>query len=82
MKLLQINFKLKKRECKIKFSIKNNTIIHEEKDGDFSELNIYGIKIQCPDCGNIFIMDEFGEYFCKRCDRVFPEDEIRERCGL
>jgi len=60
----------------------NNDIKHEEKDGDFSELNIYGIKIQCPDCGNIFIMDEFGEYFCKRCDRVFPEDEIRERCGL
>ena len=63
-------------------SIKNNDIKHEEKDVDFSELNIYGIKIQCPDCGNIFIMDEFGEYFCKRCDRVFPENEIRERCGL
>ncbi len=77
-----INFKLKKRECKRELSIKNNDIKHEEKDGDFSELNIYGIKIQCPDCGNIFIMDEFGEYFCKRCDRVFPEDEIRERCGL
>ena len=82
MKLFLINFKLKKRECKRKLSIKNNDIKHEEKDGDFSELNIYGIKIQCPDCGNIFIMDEFGEYFCKRCDRVFPENEIRERCGL
>lgn len=77
-----INFKLKKRECKRELSIKNKDIKNEETDGDFSKLNIYDIKIQCPDCGNIFIMDEFGEYFCKRCDHFFPENEIRERCGL
>ncbi len=77
-----INFKLKKRDCKRELSIKNIDIKNEETDGDFSELNLYDIKIQCPDCGNIFIMNEFGEYFCKRCDRVFLENEIRERCGL
>ena len=77
-----INLKLNVRECKREMSIKNKDIKNEQTDGDFSKLNIYDIKIQCPDCGNIFIMNEFGEYFCKRCNRVFPEDEIRERCGL
>jgi len=42
----------------------------------------YAIKIQCPDCGSIFILNEFGEYFCKHCNRIYSESEIRERCGL
>ena len=77
-----IKFKLKKRECQRELSIKNKDIKHEETDEELSEFNLYGIKIQCPDCGSIFIVNEFGEYFCKRCDRIFPENEIRERCGL
>lgn len=40
------------------------------------------INIQCPDCGNIFIVNEFGEYFCETCKRSFSENEIRERCGI
>ncbi len=40
------------------------------------------IKIQCPDCGFIFILNEKREYFCYNCQRVYTENEIRARCGL
>jgi rubredoxin len=42
----------------------------------------YEIRIQCPDCGSIFILNEYGEYFCKNCSRIYSESEIRARCGL
>ena len=42
----------------------------------------FGTKIQCPDCGTIFQMNEYGECFCPRCKRVYPKSEVRERCGL
>jgi len=42
----------------------------------------YGIKIQCPDCGSLFALNEWAEFFCPKCKRVFMEAEIRERCGL
>ncbi len=51
-------------------------ILSEENEKNF------GIKIQCPDCGAIFILNEHGEYFCPKCRRVYPESEIRERCGI
>lgn len=46
------------------------------------ELENYGIKIQCPDCGNLFILDPNGEYFCIYCKRIYLDAEIRERCAL
>jgi len=43
---------------------------------------MYQIIIQCPDCGEIFSLNEKREYFCRNCNRVFSENEIRKRCGL
>lgn len=40
------------------------------------------IKIQCPDCGNLFVFNEYGEFFCLKCERIYPEKEVRARCGL
>jgi len=53
-----------------------------EKEVKNQQLKTYDIKIQCPDCGNIFQLNSYGEFFCRKCDRIFTEDEIRERCGL
>ncbi len=60
----------------------NNKIKSENKDPIINDLDNYGIKIQCPDCGSIFILNEYGEYFCRKCNRIFSESEIRERYGL
>ena len=40
------------------------------------------VKIQCPNCGNIFILNNNKECFCEICNRVYTENEIRARCGL
>jgi len=43
------------------------------------------VEIQCPECGGILFEDaseEFKLWFCDKCDTVFTETEIRERCGL
>jgi len=40
------------------------------------------VKIQCPNCGNNFILNNNRECFCKICNRVYTENEIRARCGL
>ena len=45
-------------------------------------LNSNNTRIQCPDCGNLFIYNEEREIYCKNCNRVFSESEIRARCGL
>ena len=64
-------------------SIKDtNTEIDQEKEDKDQQLNIYDVKIQCPDCGSIFQLNSYGEFYCRRCDRIITEDEIRERCGL
>ena len=42
----------------------------------------FKIEIQCPDCGTILELNEKREYFCKECDRVLSENEIRARCVL
>jgi len=54
---------------------------------DKFDLNNYNsedfqIEIQCPDCGNIFILDKKKNYFCENCNRIYTEYEIRARCGL
>ena len=54
----------------------------KETDSEVKEIYNYGIKIQCPDCGSIFILNEYGEYFCGSCNRIYSESEIRARCGL
>jgi len=56
--------------------------INGEKEAKNQQLKTYDAKIQCPDCGSIFQLDSHGEFFCRRCDRIFTEVEIRERCGL
>ncbi len=53
-----------------KFDLKN----HNSED--------FHIEIQCPDCGNIFILDKRNNYFCENCNRIYNENEIRTRCGL
>ena len=63
----------------IKYKDENDK--HEIEDKEL-QLELYGIKIQCPDCGRIFILNQYGEFFCRMCKRIFSEDEIRERCGL
>jgi hypothetical protein len=62
------------------------SINYKNKESDikkkkFTDLG-YGIKVQCPDCGTLFVLDEYKEYFCKRCDRIYLEEEIRARCGI
>lgn len=42
----------------------------------------FHVKIQCPDCGSIFIFDKEENYFCKKCKKMYTEHEIRARCGL
>ncbi len=40
------------------------------------------VKIQCPDCLNLFILNRFGEHYCRHCKREYSEGEIRARCGI
>ena len=42
----------------------------------------FHLTIQCPDCGNIFILIKNKNYFCENCNRIYTENEIRTRCGL
>ncbi len=63
----------------ISMSIKLNDSKSKLKKNNFKHLKI---EVQCPDCGCIFRLNEEREYFCKNCNRVFYENEIRERCGL
>jgi Zn finger protein HypA/HybF involved in hydrogenase expression len=58
---------------------KNSDQVKEEKK---IILRPFNVKIQCPDCGSIFVLNQYGEIFCIKCERVFFEDEIRNRCGL
>ncbi len=61
----------------------NDKNFNQEKlnSKEYSLKNHFAI-IQCPDCGNIFVLNENREYFCYNCQRVYTENEIRARCGL
>lgn len=61
---------------KLKNKTKKKNIIKEIRQ------NSNDTCIQCPDCGNLFIYTVEREIFCKFCNRVFSESEIRARCGL
>ena len=63
----------------IKTKKKNSDQVKEEKK---NVLRAFDVKIQCPDCGSIFVLNQKGEIFCNICERVFSEHEIRNRCGL
>ena len=34
------------------------------------------------DCGTMLELNEKREYYCKDCNRVLSENEIRTRCAL
>lgn len=44
------------------------------------------VKIQCPECGGILgsVKNRTNDkvMFCLRCNQLYTEAEIRERCGL
>ena len=61
------------------FNQENKTI---ELKSKYKSIIKNEIKIQCPNCGSIFILNESREYFCRNCDKIYSESEIRERCGL
>ena len=63
------------------------SINHKTKDDKranvlIEQSDLFDIKIQCPECCSIFVLNQYGEFFCRRCDRIFREAEIRARCGL
>ncbi|MHA1757837.1 MAG: hypothetical protein ACTSVV_13760 [Promethearchaeota archaeon] len=45
------------------------------------ELDLPKVEIQCHECGEIFLMYN-QKYFCKKCNRIFEENEIRKKCAL
>ena len=45
------------------------------------ELDLPKVEIQCPECGGIFLIFN-QKYFCKKCNRIFEENEIRKKCAL
>ncbi len=47
-----------------------------------NEKDLYDVKIQCPDCLSLFILNPWGRYYCRKCKRLFTESEIRKRCGI
>jgi hypothetical protein len=51
----------------------------ESIDLNFKYFKIY---IQCPHCGNILKVNLEQNYYCKYCDYIYTENEIRENCGL
>ncbi|MFX1525696.1 MAG: hypothetical protein ACFFCC_19490 [Promethearchaeota archaeon] len=51
----------------------------ESLDLNFKYFKIY---IQCPNCGNILKVNLERTYYCKKCNYIFTENEIREKCGL
>jgi len=63
----------------IKTSEKNPDQVKQKSKNLFSS---FKVKIQCPDCGSIFILNQEAKIFCCECERIFSENEIRKRCGL
>ena len=60
----------------------SNIPSQEKLDSKPNSLNNFHIQIQCPVCGNIFILNEKRNYYCEICNRIYTENEIRARCGL
>ena len=60
----------------------NNKSDQEKLNSKNTYANYIDVKIQCPNCGNIFILNSNSECFCEKCNRVYTENEIRARCGL
>ena len=63
----------------VKTSKKNPDQVKEKPKKLFSSFNV---QIQCPDCGDIFVLHQEDQIFCSKCERIFTENEIRKRCGL
>ena len=42
----------------------------------------FKVYIQCPNCGEILKINADRNYYCKDCNHVYSENEIREKCGL
>ncbi len=42
----------------------------------------FKVYIQCPNCGEILKINTDRNYYCKDCNHVYSEKEIREKCGL
>ena len=61
---------------------KSNKLKLKSENGEINTTKIDYIKIQCPDCGDIFSLNNNRKYYCKKCKRIFLESEIRARCGL
>lgn len=40
------------------------------------------IKIYCYECDTVLEILENGTCYCKECDKLFSEDEIRMNCGV
>ena len=60
----------------------NNKSDQEKFNSKNSNSDCFDVKIQCPNCGSIFILNNNREYFCEICNRVYAENEIRTHCGL
>ena len=60
----------------------NNKSDQEKFNSKNTNSDYFDVKIQCPNCGNIFILNNNRECFCEICNRVYTENEIRARCGL
>jgi hypothetical protein len=63
----------------IKIIKKNSDQVKEKKK---KGVRPFDVQIQCPDCGSIFVLNQESEIFCSECERIFSENEIRNRCGL
>ena len=56
----------------------------DKKPIDSLHLNfkLFKIYIQCPNCGDLLKVNIDRKYFCKYCNYMYSENEIREMCGL
>ena len=59
-----------------------NNLNRKKIKKEIIDQNYWRIKIQCPNCGSIFIFNDLGECYCIKCRKIYPESVVRERCGL
>ena len=60
----------------------DNKSDQEKFNSKNTNVDCIDVKIQCPNCGNTFILNNNRECFCEKCNRVYTENEIRASCGL
>ena len=71
------------KEVKFNLSInKSDKNKFNSKSISYNNTKTRQIIVQCPDCGELFSLNGKLGCFCKGCERLFTESEIRERCGL